>query len=227
MDVDKPEEVNTIKRDYDIDRSKSKAVSFALQYAGTWHTLVNNSGFEPDEAKDIVNRYHEAFKVSLKYTADKLEQASHDGYVTVAFGLRVRTPILGVTLFNTQSTPYAAQAEGRSAGNALSQSYGLLNCRAANEFMRRVRNSKYKYDIKICAQIHDAIYLIIRNKVGVIHWANKNLTNCMEWSGLVELQHPTIKLNAELSLFYPSWNTEIVLEASDSKQKILERCKSK
>lgn len=54
----------------------------------------------------------------------------------------------------TSKTPHEADAERRTAGNALGQSYGLLNTRAGIEFNSKVRNSKYKYDIKPVAQIH-------------------------------------------------------------------------
>lgn len=106
--------------------------------------------------------------------------------------------------------PYEASAEGRSAGNAVSgQSYGLLNCRAANEFMQRVRNSPYKYDIKICAQIHDACYFLFKNDIDVVEWVNINLIECMQWQELPEIQHPQVKLGAELDIYYPSWETAI------------------
>ncbi len=167
------------------------------------------------------------YSVSIDWVNDKLRQASNNGYVTLAFGLRLRTPVLGATLFDTQSTPYAAQAEGRTAGNALGQSYGLLNNRAANQFMKRVRKSKYKYDIKICAMIHDAIYIIVRNKVGTIEWANRNLTECMAWQELPELQHDKVKINSELDLFHPSWGQAINLKPNDSKQVILGKCRGK
>lgn len=56
----------------------------------------------------------------------------------VAFGLRVRTPLLKQVVFGARGMPYEAAAEGRTAGNALGQSYGLLNNRAAVAFMKRV-----------------------------------------------------------------------------------------
>ena len=46
--------IKYIKDNFDPLRSKSKNVTFALQYRGTANTLVNNSGFAPEEAKEIV-----------------------------------------------------------------------------------------------------------------------------------------------------------------------------
>ena len=106
----------------------------------------------------------------------------------------------------------------------LGQSYGLLNSRAANEFRERVWESPYKYDIFLCGQIHDAIYLFCRNKAGVVKWVNDNLIACMKWCGLVELQHPKVKLGANLDLFYPSWAKATELPNDCSMQEIYEKC---
>lgn len=212
--------INSIKKAYDKLRSKSKAPTFLLTYGGTYHGLMKNCGFDKETAKSIEQRYHELYKVSDEWVQNKLIKASQTGYVEVAFGLKLRTPLLERVILNNHKTPYEAKAEGRTAGNALGQSYGLLNCRAANEFMKRVRSSEYALDIKISAQIHDAIYLLIRNELGIIEWANKNLTECMAWQELPELQHDTVKLNAQLDLFYPSWEHAITLPETASIEEI-------
>ena len=80
----------------------------------------------------------------------------------------MRTPLLPKVMLGQSDTPYAAQQEARSAGNALTQSYGLLNNRAANEFVNRLDKSPYKTEVKVCAMIHDAIYLLVRDKPEVI-----------------------------------------------------------
>ncbi len=215
-----PLKVNSIKKHYDKLRSKSKAPTFLLTYGGTYHGLMKNCGFDKETAQTIEDKYHELYKVSDDWVQDKLIEASHTGYVEVAFGLKLRTPLLERVILNNRKTPYEAKAEGRTAGNALGQSYGLLNCRAANEFMRRVNASEYRFDIKICAQIHDAIYLLIKNELGIIEWANRNLTECMSWQELPELEHDTVKIHAELDLFYPSWEHAITLSPTASIEEI-------
>jgi DNA polymerase-1 len=106
----------------------------------------------------------------------------------------------------------------------LGQSYGLLNSRAANEFRKRVWASPYKYDIFPCAQIHDALYVFWRNTAGITKWVNDNLIDCMRWCGLVELQHPTVKLGAELDIYYPTWAKAITLKNNISLSKIIQTC---
>jgi len=213
--------INSIAEKYPKLRQASKNCTFALTYAGSYHTLVNNLGFPMDEAKAIEKNYHKLYKVSDEWVQNKILQASHDGYVTVAFGLRVRTPILSQTVLNKRSTPYEAQAESRTAGNALGQSYGLLNNRASIEFQRKVLKSKYRYDIKPIAQIHDSQYFLIRNNLGCIKWFNDNLIKCMEWQKLPEIAHPTVTLGGTVELYHPSWNTKITIPNKATKLEIL------
>ena len=207
--------INSIAKAFKKLRQLSKAPTFLLTYGGTYHGLMKNCGFSEETAKAIEAKYHELYVVSDQWVQDKLIEASKVGYVTVAFGLKLRTPLLERVVLNNSKTPYEAKAEGRTAGNALGQSYGLLNCRAANEFMQRVRASKYRLDIKLCAQIHDAIYLLIHNELEIVEWVNKNLTECMAWQELPELQHDEVKLHGELDIFYPSWAEALTIKQGE------------
>jgi len=183
--------------------------------------MMKNLGWDKTKSQTIEANYHELYKVSDAYVQSKIQQACIDGYVTVAFGLRVRTPLLKSVIYNS-SMPYEAAAEGRTAGNALGQSYCLLNNRAATAFMRKVRKSKYAHDIKLVAMIHDAIYLLIRDDIEVVKWVNDNLIKEMQWQDLPELDHPTVKLGANLDLFYRGWHQPITLKNNASKSQILD-----
>ena len=184
-----------------------------------------NLGWEEAKAKAIETAYHELYKVSDEYVQSRLMQASKDGYVEVAFGLRVRTPLLKQVIFNGAKMPYEAAAEGRTAGNALGQSYGLLNNRAAVEFMQKVWASPYRYDIKPVALIHDAIYLLIRDDVRVVEWANRELIKSMQWQELPEIRHPTVKLGAALDIFWPDWAHPTTLPNDADQETILKVCR--
>lgn len=205
IDLNDPKSVNSIKETHPNLRQDSKGPTFALTYQGTWHTLVTNLGWTEEKAKAVEAGYHEMYKVSDEWVQSKLQQASKDGYVTVAFGLRVRTPILKQTILNAAQVPYEAKAESRTAGNALGQSYGLLNNRAGIEMRKRVLASPYKYDILPISHIHDAQYFLVREDAEIMAWFNKNLVECMQWQDLPEIQHPTVKIGGEVDVFYPSW----------------------
>ncbi|WP_432481725.1 DNA polymerase [Moraxella sp. ZY200743] len=223
--VETVESINSISKKYPELRQKSKAPSFALAYQGTWQTLVNNSGFTEQEAKQIEENYHKLYYQSDAWVADRLKECEQQGYIDVAFGLRIRTPIVGRTVLNSSKTPHIATAEARSVANAASgQSYCQLTNRAANEFMERVWASEYKYDIMPVCLIHDAIYLMVRNDVKIIKWVNDNLIDCMAWQELPELQHDTVKLEAELDIYYPTWADSITLPNNISEDEILSTC---
>ena len=224
--VNTKESLNTIPDLFKTERQDSKPCTFALQYFGTWITLVNNCGIPKFEAKQIEDNYHQLYEVTDKWNDTKLNQASKDGYVTVAFGLRVRTPILKQTILGNKNTPNEAKQESRTVGNAMGgQSYSMLNNRAVIELQQRILDSQYKYDIKPIATIHDALYFIVKNTVGCVEWFNKNLIECMQWDKLSELQHDIVKLGAELSIHYPNWSYDIGLPNQATKQQILNICK--
>lgn len=143
--------------------------------------------------------------------AAKLNQACRDGYVTVAFGLRVRTPLLAQVIRGTSKTPHEAEAEGRTAGNALGQSWCLLNSRAGAEFMGKVRAGDRRTDIRPCAQIHDAQYYLVRDDVEAVAYVNQHLVQAVQWQDHPDIWHDQVKLGGEVSIFYPNWAKEIVL----------------
>ena len=217
---------HALKKDPLLDavRAVSKNPTFALTYQGTWRTLMNNLGFSKEDALLIEANYHELYQVSDAWVQDKLDQASIDGYVTVAFGLRLRTPLLGRTLRGRSKVPYEAEAEGRTAGNALGQSYGLLTNRACNDFMQKVWLSRYRCDILPSAMIHDAIYLLIKDDIDVVEWVNRELIKSMEWQELPELEHDTVKIGAALDVFYPNWASPCTLTNYADKKEIRATC---
>lgn len=218
------EDINSIATRYPHLRQESKMPTFALTYQGTWHTLVNNLGIIPKEAKEIEEQYHELYSASDKWVQDRLYTATNCGYVTGAFGLRLRTPILEQTILNTAKTPYEAKAEGRTAGNMLGQSYGMLNNRAAIEFQRLVLASPYKREILPVAHIHDAQYFLVKNEVGIVEWFNRNLVKCLQWQDLPELAHPVVKLGGSVDLFWPHWGYPTSIPNAASMEHIMEIC---
>lgn len=226
IDVNNVAEVNAIKKTHPEERQDSKAPTFALTYMGTWATLMKNCGFTEQLSKEIETNYHELYKESDAWAKDKLDLCCKQGYIDVAFGLRIRTPLLAKSVLDNSKTLREAQAEARSVGNAISgQSYGLLNNRAAIAFMNRVWASEFKYDVFLVSLIHDAIYLIMKDDIRVVEWVNNALTEEMSWQELPEIQHPQVKLGAELDVFYGGWHQPITLPNHASKEDILRICK--
>ena len=223
IDPNSVESINSIQEKYKPERQDSKAPTFALTYQGTYITLIINCGFTEELAKSIEASYRELYIVSIEWVEKKLEQAAKDGYITAAFGLRVRTPLLKQVIRGTSKTPYEATAEGRSAGNALGQSWCLLNSRAASEFMGKVRTSSHKLDIRPCAQIHDASYYLIRDDLEVVKYTNEHLVKAVQWQDHPDIWHDEVKLGGELSIFYPTWEKEVVIPNYASEDEILQK----
>lgn len=203
--------INSIKDRYKHLRQLSKGPTFCLTYAGTNSALQKIFGFSKEEALGIETKYHELYKESDEFVAKKMEEAARKGYVEVAFGLRVRTPIMHQCILGLRNTPKEAEAEKRTAGNALGQSYGLLNNRAGVEFNTKVRNSEYKLDIRPVAQIHDAQYFLVKDDADVLLWANEHLVKAVSWQDDPNIYHPEVKLGGEFSVFYPDWSKECVI----------------
>lgn len=205
------EVINSIKQSHKDLRQRSKGCTFALTYAGTWMTLVKNFGFTEEEAKHIEAQYHELYKVSDQVIADRLKIAAQQGYEEVAFGLRVRCPKMHQSLMGVKATPKEAEAEKRTAGNAIGQSFGLLTNRAGVEFNTLVRNSKYKYSVRPIIMIHDALYYLIRDNIDTVLWVNNHLSEAVKWQEEPQIQHDKVHLSGELSIFYPDWAHELSL----------------
>lgn len=201
--------INSIEQRFPKIRQDSKGPTFALTYMGTWRTLKKQFGFAVIAAKEIEEKYHELYRVSDQWVKDRLKEASRTGYVELAFGLRLRTPMLTRVVYGSASIPYQARQEEKTAGNALGQSYGLLNSHSANLFMQRVWDSDYAQWILPGMQVHDSQYYMVKNTLECLKWVNDNLIECMEWNKLAPIQHPTIKLGGKLELYHQSWAEKI------------------
>lgn len=216
--------INSIESKYKALRQLSKAPTFLLTYAGTWRGLVQNVGFTEEEAKDIEAKYHELYEVSDNWVQSHITDASTTGHVTCAFGLRVRTPMIKKVIMGSSNMPYEASKEARTAGNALGQSWGLLNNRAAVELCRRLKASPYRKVILPVAHIHDSQYFIVLDDVDAVLWLNKNLIECMMWNDDPLIYHPDINLGGELSIFHPNWAHEIKVPNNITKEELVQLC---
>lgn len=220
IDPGSVDSINFIAKKYKPLRQDSKVPTFLLTYGGTWHGIVDKMGWPEAKAKAIEKKYHELYRVSDEWVADKIEQAGKLGYVEIAFGLRLRTPLLRQVVLGNSKTPYEAQGEARSAGNALGQSWGLLTNRASVEFMRKVRASRFANRIWLCAHIHDAMYFVIDDDIEVLMFVNEHLVEAVKWQDHPTIWHDEVKLGGELSVFYPNWACEMEIPNGASEEQI-------
>lgn len=64
--------------------------------------------------------------------------------------------------------------------------------------MKKVDEAGLSEDVLPISLIHDASYFLIRDDINVVEFVNRNLTTEMSWQELPEIQHPQVKLSAEL-----------------------------
>jgi len=193
--------INSISRKYPDLRQRSKGPTFALTYEGTSHTLIKNLGLPREEAERIERNYHNLYKVSDEFSANNIIKAGKTGYVPLAFGAKLITPVLRQSLLNNNKTPFEANAEGRSANNAITQSWGMLTNRALIEFEQHLaKKPEYIPYVLICNVIHDAIYLVIKKEPKIIKWVNDTLIKCMQWNKNKTIQSKDVLMEAELDI---------------------------
>lgn len=224
IDPTSVDSINSVAEKYKVLRQESKVPTFLLTYGGTWIGMMAKCGFSKEKAQKIEARYHELYKAADKWVSDKLDEASRVGYIIAAFGLRVRTPLLHQVIRGNRSTPYEAEAEGRTAGNALGQSWCLLNNRASIEFMRKVRASEYKYKIRPIAHIHDSQYYLIPEDIDVFRYVNEHLVKAVSWQDHPDIAHPVVKLSGKLAIYYPDWTNEITVPNNATREEVIEIC---
>ena len=204
--------INKIKKLADADRSASKPTTFALQFLGNHKTLMNNQGYSEEKSKRLVEAYTNLYKVYFAKLKEITDQAGKDGYITVAYGLRIDAPAIASSVMGSKVTPSTVDAEVRSLSNAICQSYGQMNTFAADDFMRRVWKSKWKYSIRIQALIHDAIYLFVPQDLECIKWVNDNLIECMTMQMEDNIKGSDVTLEAELDIHLPTWATAVTID---------------
>ena len=219
------EVINSIAKLYPEARNNSKSPTFAMQYDGNEYTLHKRNGFPMEEAIKIYQAYNELYKVTKEFNKSNEEFMNKNGYVNCAFGLKLKTPIVGMCILGNSKTPYEAQAEVRSANNAVTQSWGMLLNRAMIAVDNRIIEAGYENDIFPINMIHDAGYFLVREDPKIVKFLNDVLIEEMEWN-----EHPMIKskdvpMMANLDIGH-SWDKQITLKNKATIKEIEDAIKS-
>ncbi len=192
--------INSIETKYPDLRRESKGPTFALQYGGTWHTLHKRGGFPKEQAEQVEKAYHELYQVSGEFNDRNKDHMVEHGYVTCAFGLKLRTPIISKTVLGTSKTPYEAEAEVRSANNAVTQSWGMLLNRAMIATNNRIEAAGYGLSILPINMIHDAGYFLVKNDPEIVKFLNDVLIEEMSWNDDDRIRSTDVPMKASLEI---------------------------
>lgn len=150
------------------------------------------------KAEQVYSAFHTLYSGLAEFGQKNKIQGMTNGYVTGAFGLRLRTPKLKAHKSGTRESNEVG-SEARSASNMVTQSWGMLMNRAFIEFNIRLESSPYASRVRLINTIHDATYILVKAEPDVIHWVNKNLIECMEWQDGI-IKSDEVKIGAELDL---------------------------
>lgn len=205
------EVINSIAKLYPEVRNNSKSPTFAMQYEGNEYTLHKRNGFPMEEAVKIYQAYNELYKVTKEFNKKNEYHMNQHGYVNCAFGLRLRTPIVGMCILGNSKTPYEAQAEVRSANNAVTQSWGMLLNRAMIAVDNRIIEAGYENDIFPINMIHDAGYFLVREDPKIVKFLNDALIEEMEWNDHPMIKSKDVPMMANLDIGH-SWDKQITLK---------------
>ena len=131
-------------------RSRAKAVNFGIVYGQQAFGLAQSLDIPFYEAKEMIDRYFEAYPGVRAYLDDVVAQAHADGYATTLFGRRRYIPEL-------KSKNAAQRAFGeRTAMNHPMQGTAADIIKLA---MRRVADELVRRDLKtrLLIQVHDEL----------------------------------------------------------------------
>ena len=167
-------------------------------------------GFSEKKAKFIEESHKALYAAYYAYVATKLKEGAYDGFLTLAFGLRLRIPKLALGV-KGGVPKYQVEQEERSAGNALFQSYGLITLKALAKIMDEVwLHPEYFDRIVPITTIYDSLYFEMDNDLDQLTWMNKVVVrNMLDITGVPELEHPKISLGADVEVLYPDWSSPI------------------
>lgn len=185
-------------------------------------TLEKNLGFGSDEAQSIENSFKELYKESIDWVQDRLDEVAKTGYAELAFGLKLRSVLMHKCDMKGRNVPPQARKEGRTIGNALGQSWGLLNNRAAVAVNKRLKEDGMREKILPCALIHDAMYFLVQKDIHTIKYLNDVLQEEVTWQEDELIKHDKVHLGGGLSIFYPTWAEEIDLPTSGTEEELID-----
>lgn len=196
LSIDSLADNKLIKKEYGDIRGKSKGPSFAMQYGCGPGKIQQLLKCPKSKAEQVYSAYHNLYSGLAQFAQQNKIQGMTNGYVTGAFGLRLRTPKLKAHKSGTKESTEVG-SEARSASNMVTQSWGMLMNRAFIEFNTRLEKSPYNSKVRLINTIHDAVYCLVKAEPEVVNWVNINLVECMQWQeGLIA--HNGVKMEAEI-----------------------------
>lgn len=176
----KESDPNYLKKKNPEYRQLSKVFTLAVPYGANEYRIAQLMKIEPEEAKDIINRYLDAYPKLKDYMMNQEIQARSDGYVRTKFGRIRHLPECKRMYKEYRNTLYNKSSMKRYFGdeagskiyyefrNALNNSKNFpiqaTAAHVANAALIKLADSfeKHKIEGHIALQVHDEITCIVR-----------------------------------------------------------------
>jgi DNA polymerase-1 len=196
LDPTDPQSINRIQQEAKDLRQNAKPISFLKIYGGGAGKIQKVLKCSMSRAQEISDAYDELYKDTMAFNAANIVKAKRDGWLDVAFGLRVRCPRI-----NARDGAIAS-SEARSVNNSVSQSYGMLTNLASKKFLDAIKTSKYRMDVKLINQVHDCLYGLVREDAVAVQWVNETLVPIMRWKDDPAIRESIVTMEAEVDIGY-------------------------
>ena len=162
-------------------RSRAKAVNFGIVYGQQAYGLSQSLDIPFGEAKEMIDRYFEAYPGVRAYLDDTVAHAKECGYATTMFGRKRHIPEL-----KSKNAQQRGFGERTAMNHPMQGSAADIIKIAMNEVMRRLREEDF--EAKLMVQVHDELDFSVP-----VHEVERLTAMVSEvMSGVVELEVPLI-----------------------------------
>ncbi|MCS7204734.1 MAG: DNA polymerase I [Leptospiraceae bacterium] len=131
-------------------RSKAKTLNFSIIYGATPYGVSQNLGIEPEEAKELIEKFHKSFPGVQRYMNKVIEFAEKFGYVETLLGRRRYIPNI------TSQNKKLKEAAQRIAINTPIQGTSADIIKLAMIQIHKELKRK-KFQSKLVLQVHDEL----------------------------------------------------------------------
>ena len=131
-------------------RSRAKAVNFGIVYGQQAFGLAQSLEIPMAEAKDMIDRYFEAYPGVRSYLDRTVEEAKEKGYAETMFGRRRHIPEL-----NARNAVQRGFGERTAMNHPMQGSAADIIKMAMNQVARRLTDEEF--EAKLLIQVHDEL----------------------------------------------------------------------
>ncbi len=131
-------------------RSRAKAVNFGIVYGQQAYGLSQSLGIPFSEAKEMIERYFEAYPGVRAYLDDTVERARETGYALTMFGRKRHVPDI-----RSKNNATRGFGERTAMNHPMQGSAADIIKMAMNEVQRRLEREGFR--AKLLLQVHDEL----------------------------------------------------------------------